>query len=153
MTEETTADKAPVQVLTGFDLAYLDTLTLSEAGVEMPVIHPRTNKQLVRADGAGVYIKLLGSNSETYRTVLRRIALRRTELQARGASLDDEHMRGENVEVLVACTRDWNFDVLDGKPFPYSEANARKFWSDRRFALIFSAAISFVGADVNFLAS
>lgn len=136
----------------GFDIGRLETLTKSEQGVKMELIHPVSMSQVLRADSAPVTITLLGANSEAFREAQRQVQDRRAARVAKGAKTSSDDVRSEDFHILMACTVDWTFDQLDGQPFPYSRDNCRKFWSDRRFDWIFRAAIIFIVQEGNFLA-
>lgn len=136
-----------------FDLASLDTHTLSEAGVPMKMIHPRNRAPVVRSDGALVTITLLGRASDTYRAARRRIEERQAEQAARGIVPTREEQERDDIETLVSCTKDWTIEQMDGQPFPFSEANARLLWSDKRFPWLRNQAIAHMQDDGNFLAS
>ncbi len=61
-----------------------------------------------------------------------------------------ESNEAEGTETLVACTVGWTFSVLDGQPFPFSEDNARRLWSDDRFRRWRDLAEDFVASEANF---
>lgn len=141
----------PEDYMTGFDLAALETSTLSEQGVPMELIHPKTRMRILREDGEPVTITLLGSNSNAFRDAQRIITDRRTKRAARAIQPTQEDFRADELQVVVSCTTNWTFDQLDGKPFPYSQENARKLWSDLRFDWIFRQAVMFIMDEGNFL--
>jgi len=60
-----------------FDLAKLDTRTLSEEGVAMPISHPRTGSPILDDAGKPVTVTLLGPNSEKQRVLVRAMQQRR----------------------------------------------------------------------------
>jgi len=134
-----------------FDLAALDTKTLSEQGMPMPIIHPRTRTPIMNEDGTPLTITLLGRHSEAFRETLRASQQGRADLTARGIAISDEHREREDINTLVACTRDWTFQVLDGKEFPCTPQNVRKLWNDTRFRGLRETAIGFILSDGNFL--
>lgn len=136
----------------GFDIGRLETLTKSEKGVKMELIHPASMSQVLREDGEPVTITLLGANSEAFREAQRQVQDRRATRVAKGAKTTTDDVRGEDFHILMACTVDWTFDKLDGQPFPFNRENSRKFWGDRRFDWIFRAAIVFIVQEGNFLA-
>lgn len=106
----------------------------------------------LREDGDPVTITLCGRLSLAFKDAERRMAELRAERQLMGrGKATQEDIDRENVEMLVASTRGWNFTRLDGQDFNYSPENARKFWADRRFAGIKEQAIRFVNTDANFM--
>jgi hypothetical protein len=134
-----------------FDLASLDTQTLSESGVAMPIVHPRTRVALLRDDKTPVTLTLLGRHSSTFRELLRRIQEHRAEISGRGQVISGELKEQEDTDTLVVCTVDWTFDTLDGQKFPCTKQNIVKLWNDSRFRWLREAAMNFILSDGNFL--
>lgn len=134
-----------------FDLASLDTQTLGEAGVAMPIINPRTRLPYKNEDGSELSITLLGRHSETFRSVLRQSQTQRADLTSRGRAITDEQREKEDIETLIQCTREWTFQQLDGKPFPCTPPNIKQLWNDSRFRSLRETAIAFILNDQNFL--
>jgi hypothetical protein len=134
-----------------FDLASLDTRTRSEAGVPMTVVHPKTRGPVSRADGTVVTITLLGRCSDTYRDKQRELNERNAEMASRGIRQGRDEREQDDIELLVACTRAWTFDQLDGVDFPCTPENARRLWGDTRFLWLRDQSISHIQTDGNFL--
>lgn len=140
-----------------FDMADFDTLTHSEAGMPMAVLNPRSKRPVLNDDGNAVTITLLGRQSEVFRSTVKMLTTRQAETaaaaQASGNALPDAQTvrDSENTELLIACTRNWTFQRLDGEDFPCTPINVSKFWNDRRFSLIREAALNFMLTDINFL--
>ena len=137
----------------GFDIAVLDTLTRSQEGVPMPVLHPATRQVIMLEDGRPWTITLCGRSSDAHRSVMREIEAGRADRLARGQQPTPEDIERDNNRVLVACTKGWTTVLRDAVPFEYSHDNARTLWSDRRFAWLRDQAIRFIQDDANFLAS
>ena len=135
-----------------FDLAELDTLTLAEQGLPMPLINLRTRAQLIDDDGTPVTITLVGRQSEAFRDALKSIQTKRGELRNRGQEADSDAKEREDIDILIACTRDWSFKTLDKAPFPCTPQNIRKLWHDNRFRPLRELAMNFLLLDANFLA-
>ncbi len=136
-----------------FDIANLDTRTRSEAGVQMPLINPRSGAPILDDAGAPVTISLLGPNSAKFKEVMRKLQLRRVDMGSRGVKMAEEDFERERFETLVAVTVGWSFDKLDAKDFAFSPENARIFWSDGRWDWVRSQAHAFCQQDGNFLPS
>ncbi len=134
-----------------FDIATLDTLTLSEEGVPMPVAHPKTRKALIGSNGTPITVTLLGKNSDTARAAMRRQADRASERASRGIVSSPEDRERNDAEFLAACTKAWTFDQMDGAPFPCTSQNAEKLWSDQRFRWLREQALAFILEDGNFI--
>lgn len=138
-----------------FDIASLDTLARSQAGVPMPVLHPRTRAPILQDSGPDSgkphTITLCGRNSDAHREMNRIVEDRRSDMAARGIAMTREDIERDDVDVLTACTKAWTLEVLDGQPFPFNEANARKLWGDRRFVVVRDQAIRHIREDANFL--
>jgi hypothetical protein len=134
-----------------FDIASLDTRSRSEEGVPMTLVHPKTRGPVPRADGSTVNITLLGRCSDTYREKQRELAEKAAEKASRGIRRSREEIEQDDIELLVACTRDWSIDSMDGQPFPFSKDNARRLWGDTRFLWLRDQAVAHVQTDGNFL--
>lgn len=134
-----------------FDLADYETRTKSESGAPMPLLHPRTIAPLTNDDGSPTTITLLGRASDLYRDLFRQLQEERITRMAAGIRTTPEDQTIEDTRILVACTKTWNIDALDGQAFPFSRENAQKLWSDARFLWIRDAAIAFMRNDGNFL--
>jgi hypothetical protein len=126
-----------------FDLSSLDTRTRAIAGVDMPILHPRTGAPMMREDKAPVTIKLLGPQSDVSRAIRREISQRRIDMEGRGITYTDDDFMRDRQDILVACTVDWTIEDLDGQPFPFSPENARKLWADNRWLWLSTAAFNF----------
>lgn len=96
-----------------FDLAALDTSAASDAGVNIPIVHPITKEPV------GINIKILGKHSTTFRELVRERINKRVKEESmaakRGKQLDPktaEEVEREALEMLVACTVDWETEVF-----------------------------------------
>ncbi|MGI4796931.1 MAG: hypothetical protein ACRYG8_23345 [Janthinobacterium lividum] len=136
-----------------FDVTQFDTRTASEAGVAMPILHPRTGSPMLGADGNPVTITLLGPSSAVYKTMSRASQLRRADMSARGVKMTDEDFEADRETMLVALTKGWNFDTMGGQPFAFSQSNARSFYADKRWEWVTVAAWRFINEDGNYLPS
>lgn len=134
-----------------FDVAKLDTSVKSDAGVAMPILHPRTGVAMVRDDGTAVTITLLGPNCATSKAINRQLQERRTGFAAKGVKMADDDFMRERFDMLVAVTRGWTFDLIDAKPFPYNAENVRVFWADKRWEWLQDQAWGFCRGDGNYL--
>jgi hypothetical protein len=134
-----------------FDISKLDTLSLAEEGVTMPVVHPRTREPVKDSEGKHVTVTLLGKNSDTARATFRRISDRATERAMRGMKPSSEDRERDDAEFLTACTKAWGFSQMDGEAFPCTPSNALRLWSDPRFRWLRDQAMSFVMDEGNFL--
>jgi len=134
-----------------FDLLQLDTLTLAEQGVAMPIIDLRTNRVMINDDGSEVTITLLGRHSEVFRTTTRQIQEKRLEMRQEGKTVDADHLEKEDIITLIACTRNWTIKKLGPEEFPCTPPNIRRLWTDKRFRSLRETAIAFIMGDANFL--
>jgi hypothetical protein len=88
------------------DLAELDSVAASDAGVEMQLYHPKTQSDL------GIFITLLGRDSKDYRRVQSVQNRKRTERMTKGgvfkpAVVTSEEIEQNTIELLSACTKAW----------------------------------------------
>ena len=134
-----------------FDLAQFDTRTLSEKGVEMPVLNPKTGSPFLDDKFKPVTITLLGPNGEVSRVKQRELALRRADMERRSIQLDEDYFQRERHEFLTAVTIGWSFDSMGGAPFGFSAENAARLWADERWPWLQVQAWNFAQQAGNFL--
>lgn len=133
------------------DLSALDISGPSEEGRKMYLTHPRTGDPWRDSGGNALYITLLGQHSGAVQGAFESLQAR-LEARQPGAPVRTRTERAQDdAEVLTAATRFWNFESMDGKPFPCTPDNALRFWSDPRFAWIRHRALRFIADDGSFL--
>lgn len=117
-----------------FDAA---SLAPSTDAVEVEIYNPRTKS------GTGIYVTVLGKDSDVYRDTQRAQQNRRFKhlgrSRAGGLQLTAEEIENEALELLVTCTKSWR-SVDDGKSSPvvelsgkaleYSPANVRALYTE-----------------------
>lgn len=134
-----------------FDLAEMDTYTGSNEGRDMEL---KTPKGFPAKDENGNAIKFtfLGRMSDVGRDIdTAQSKARLQRMQETGRSdIDPEEQERLTVDLLVKLCRGWTFKNLDGGDFPFSEENARKLFSDRRFINIRRQCLTFVNDEANF---
>jgi len=142
------SEPAAVYNSESFDLSSIATVPDTAAAME--VLHPHTGKVLTRSDGTAIAIQLLSIDSDR---VSRYQADERNRVlgSARPQIMTAEREDTDTVDLLVVATESWNFDALDGKPFPYSAVNARKLYGDRRFRSVRQQALNFIYQRGNFI--
>lgn len=137
-----------------FDISSLDSATPAEAGSKMILFKTGTRDPIVNESGESIYITLRGRLSTSAANADRVNQLARLDRQKKQVVLDGDALLAlaeqETVAALTACTVDWNFDSMDGRPFPFSKENAYKFWSDPRFKSIREQATVWINSDSNF---
>lgn len=131
-----------------FDLAQLDTVTRSEAGVDMVVKQFGSDAPLINRKGEGVVIKLLGPDSSVYRTVFREQMKRR--INDKPGDFDPDRNDAAALDMLVRCTVSWR-GVLDmqGDEIPCTEDTVRKLYV--RYPVIRAQVDAFISDRANFL--
>ncbi len=136
-----------------FDLAKVDTKTLSEAGVDMPV-KTMDGEPLVARNGQPITVRLLGPDSNKYRALTRAQVRKRMAAMADGkvtlSEAEFEETERELLDILVACTVGWS-NVLDteGAEIPFAEDNVRKLYSN--YPVVREQVDTFLANRANFL--
>lgn len=137
-----------------FDLAQVDTKTLAETGVNMPV-KSLDGRPLIARNGQPVVITLLGSDSAKYRSLTRVQVRKRMEQMAGNkhnvlTEADMDETDRDVLDVLVACTVGWS-NVLDtsGQDIPFGEDNVRKLYG--AYPVVREQAESFISDRANFI--
>ena len=113
-----------------FDLGSLDTIEACNKPAEIQIKHPVTGAP------TGVFIRVLGKDSDTYRSIVRGMADETLKRQAMNKPSDDslEKLERKNIEALVAVTTGWRTDkdptvTLNGDKLDFNAANVRKVYS------------------------
>ncbi|NAZ37147.1 hypothetical protein [Rubellimicrobium sp. CFH 75288] len=131
-----------------FDLPGLDTKTLSEQGVPMPVLDPAGRPALDR-QGRPITITLLGPDSDRYRAAARAQLRRRIQRASAGQEPDFAEEEAEIIAILADCTLGWEgVCTPDGEPIPCTVAAAAEIY--RRYPLIRDQADRFIGDRTRF---
>jgi hypothetical protein len=116
-----------------FDLSSLDTIAACNKGAEIEIRHPVTRAP------TGVFISVLGKDSDVYRGIVRGMADESLRKQAIGKNaLGDEsldRMEAKNIAALVAATTGWRTGdeqtvTLNGAQLEFSKDNARKVYAE-----------------------
>jgi len=119
MSEDTTTITPP----TGFDLAAIDTVAACNKPFELEIVHPVSKKAL------GVFISIVGKDSDVYRAKIKTLVDESLTRSARGrGAQSSDKIEESNINALVAATTGWRNVVLDGVALEYSNANARKLY-------------------------
>lgn len=138
------------EALGGFDIAAFDIATPSDEGRPM-ALRGGDGKVIRDEKGEPVTITLRGIHSQVAIDCERMITKRLREHTQAGTLDPEEFAEWSLVEMLSALTVSWTFGAMDGKPFPCSLENARKFWGDRRFRHFRAQADDFVRKQGNFM--
>lgn len=88
------------------DLAKLDTVASANEGFEVQLFNPGTMENL------GIYITVLGRDSDEFRRLQAEQSKRRMGKLAKGgsfrmSSINAEEMERDTLELLAACTKSW----------------------------------------------
>jgi hypothetical protein len=104
------------------ELESLSTAPAHEAGAECRI--------KVNGKDTDVYISVKGEDSQAYRKAKKRQM--RTFVEARGKDIDIDTLDTDamDVELLVDCTVGWRGITKEGKEFKFTEANAKKLYSN-----------------------
>lgn len=116
-----------------FDLKSLDTKSGANEGFELEIVHPAT------LEGTGLFITVLGEDSDTYRkhsNEQQRRRLKKTVQRGVGAvDISVEDLDADALTLLSACTKSWRMKdsdkvLYEGKEFPCNAANAQRLYED-----------------------
>lgn len=117
-----------------FDLAEIDTKTLSDKGVDMVVTKLNSDEPLLAKNGKPVTIIVLGPDSDVYRDISRTQVKKRLRQQADNKKIGDidlEDIESEALAMMVSCTVGWkNVLDLEGKEIPFTAEGARSLYSN-----------------------
>ena len=141
-----------------FDLAVCDLLAPSDEGRPFTIAHTYDRlgfpmgRPYLGSDGKPVTITLRGQNSAVGRATLKQLRDELAALEGNGQKITQENRDQHNTTYLVAMTRGWTIEQLDGEPFLVNPVNVEKLWTDKRFEWLREPAMSFIARDANFLA-
>lgn len=132
-----------------FNLPGMDTRTLSEAGIDMQV-KSLQGDILKDKDGKPVTLKLLGPDSDKYRSMTRAQVRKRfsrmSSADAKDTFAEDE---ADALEILVACTVGWSgILTTKGEAIPCSPDTVRALY--QTFPAIRDQADVFMASRANF---
>jgi len=137
-----------------FDLAQVDTKTLADSGVDMPV-KTLEGQPLLARNGEGIAITVLGSDSNKYRALTRAQVRKRMKQMAGGKTpvmteADMDETDRDVLDILVACTVGWK-NVLNtaGEPIQFTEENVRKLYAN--YPVIREQVEAFISNRTNFI--
>lgn len=113
----------------GFDLASIDTIEACNKPAEIEILHPVTQAP------TGVFISVLGKDSDVYRSLIRELADARMKRQAQGKTDDPtmDKIESTNIDGLVAVTTAWRTGdkptvTLGSEELEFTAANVRKVY-------------------------
>ena len=133
------------------DLSTLDTSATAEAGAAMEVVHPTTGAALLQDDGAPITVTLAGEDSDRYRKAERRASNRRLATAASGRRVraTAEALESDRLDLLVACTIDWDGIGFDGGEKACTPDNVRAAY--QKLPWLREQAEAFIMDRANFL--
>lgn len=113
------------------DLSALDTVAACDKGARIELRHPVTSEAL------GVFITVLGKDSQAFRDHLRTAINERLRKEAlakkRGREPDVmtvEVGEAEAIDLLVVCTVGWEGVTYKGQPLEFNVPNAKTLYAD-----------------------
>lgn len=129
------------------DLTTLDTRSAANEGAVIEILHPITEQPV------GVQIVILGADSDAYQTALRQQQdSRMRRLQRRNAlSLTLEEIEESQLDLLVACVKDWSGVVMAGKELACTPENVREVLAHPGLRWIREQIDRAIGDRANFL--
>ena len=133
--------------MSGFDLGQFDTVTASNQGAAMQVLHPVTNVP------TGVEITLAGADSDVYRRAQRTWANKQMDrlMKRRGNNPSVEEIEERSLDIMARCTLSWKDVEFKGKKLPCNYENAIMLY--RELPWLREQVDEFINDRANFLAS
>ena len=136
-----------------FDLAEIDTKSLSDSGVDMVVHKIGTLEPLLAKNGKPVSITLLGPDSDVYRDQSRvqvKKRLSRTTDVKSLSEIDLVEADQDALNLIVACTVGWkNVLNTDGKPVEFSKEAVRELYE--KYPVVREQADAFIVDRMRFI--
>jgi hypothetical protein len=135
----------------GFHAPGLDTVTMSESGVDMPVIRA-DGTPLKRLDGKPVILTLYGPDSKAYRTQNRLQRKRQVERASLGERTDEQRADDADEDAIVflaGMIKGWNVQLSDGSEAPCDTPTVSRFL--RAYPISRDQADQFIARRVAFM--
>lgn len=133
------------------DLSDFDTIAASDEGAWLSLQNPKTLTTLVDKEGKESRIRLAGIDSEIYKTGQRKAQNRRLSIPRgrRNQNMTAEELDAEALDLLVACTLEFENIQVDKKEMDATPANVRVVYT--RFPWIREQVDQFIADRGNFL--
>ena len=96
------------------DLSLLDTVSNSNIGERVNLVHPATSEPFTNADGSPMYITILGPDSDRWKDNRHTIIDRRTALKK--SKVSAKEIDQTLINSLVAVTVGWNITLSGEQP-------------------------------------
>jgi hypothetical protein len=136
-----------------FDFPEVDTRTLSNEGVTMNVRRLNSDQPLIARNGQPVTLRLLGPDSDVYRSATRaqvQKRLSRADNTKKLSEVDFEEYERDSLDMLAAVTVGWeNVLTPDGEPIPFSTENVRSLYA--AYPVVREQVDAFVANRAHFL--
>lgn len=119
------------------DLSKLDTSRLADEGVKLHLLHPVTKAPLYADDKASkkpMTITVLGADGDRFNELRRELIddrIAKMQDQRNPEKMSAKAIEEASIEHLVSITVGFENLIVDGKPFDYSKANARKLYAQK----------------------
>lgn len=123
-----------------FDFGTVDKDKYAEDGRTLHVCNPDTGEE------TDIEIVLRGADSPTNKRIVNTQIAKYRLLPQSKISMDQ--IKADEIEQLAACTVSWQNVELDGKPLPFSHANAVMLYS--RFSWLKDAVSAFIADRANY---
>jgi len=123
----------------------IDSIVFTDS-YDMPLKHPATDEVLTMQDGKPMFIRVVNSESATFKTLQARY--RNEALQNPNRKMTAEKEQARTTEMLVTCTLDWRIEGEKG-PLKFSPDEARKLYTERHW--VRNQVVAAVFNDMNFL--
>jgi hypothetical protein len=105
------------------DLNNLDVVKLANEGTVLELLHPATGELLTDEKGKepkAFFLRLLGTDSDIFRSTLKRRVERNQNKKSKKADLDEAELKA--AELLAKCTTDC-YMIENGKPVDCTKEN------------------------------
>ncbi len=130
------------------DLSTLDVVSASNQGATLELIHPVTEEKIVDDDGNVMSITVLGTDSQTYRDILKARTRQRLN-QKKQSKIDLDEAEHKGLELLARCTMGWANIYDEGEKVPFSFEAALNLY--KKYPWIKEQVDNFMADRSNFL--
>ena len=113
------------------DLSALDNITTGTC--ELAIYGPDGEPLTYDDNGteSPCTITVVSADSADYQRVFKRqVTAKSRDMQKRGrAKITGDSVESDKIELLVACTKGWKGFVMGDQPFPFTQANATRLYT------------------------
>lgn len=113
------------------DIKQYSIVDAAEKGIEFELLYPSFDPEDRGGKPTGVTFDIFGVGSRAFNAANDAIESYKQKCWSKGKTVDEDHLEKLMVNLVVSCVRGWDGFTSDGKPYPFSRANAEALLTDK----------------------